>query len=251
MITTTEVQKSYGEQLVLDNVTLEVPRGGVVALIGGNGAGKSTLLSVIARLVAADGGTVAVDGLDVTRTDTRELAKRLAILRQENHVTVRLTVHELVSFGRYPHGGGRLTAVDQRAIQQAIEYLDLADVASRHLDELSGGQRQRAFVAMVLAQDTQYVLLDEPLNNLDVRHQAAMMQLLRQTADELGKTVVVVLHDVNVAAAYADHVIALREGRVVAEGPPAEVVTEEMLAEVFGTAVRVVEVEGRRVCLWF
>ena len=251
MITTTEVQKSYGEQLVLDNVTLEVPRGGVVALIGGNGAGKSTLLSVIARLVAADGGTVAVDGLDVTRTDTRELAKRPATPRQENHVTVRLTVHELVSFGRYPHGGGRLTAVDQRAIQQAIEYLDLADVASRHLDELSGGQRQRAFVAMVLAQDTQYVLLDEPLNNLDVRHQAAMMQLLRQTADELGKTVVVVLHDVNVAAAYADHVIALREGRVVAEGPPAEVVTEEMLAEVFGTAVRVVEVEGRRVCLWF
>ncbi|MDO5495230.1 MAG: ATP-binding cassette domain-containing protein, partial [bacterium] len=132
-----------------------------------------------------------------------------------------------------------------------IEYLDLADVSSRHLDELSGGQRQRAFVAMVLAQDTEYLLLDEPLNNLDVRHQASMMSLLRKTADELGKTVVVVLHDVNVAAAYADHVIAMRDGEVVVQGPPAEVVTEPVLSSVFDAKVRVVDVEGRRVCLWF
>jgi iron complex transport system ATP-binding protein len=163
---------------VVDGVTLSLPKGGITSIIGPNGAGKSTLLSMVSRLMSMDKGSVSVDGLDVTRTPSDVLARRLSILRQENHMTARLTVHDLVSFGRYPHSRGRLTAEDKVHIDQAISYLNLGDLSHRFLDELSGGQRQRAFVAMVLCQDTDYVLLDEPLNNLDMKHAMAMMKLL-------------------------------------------------------------------------
>src|SRR5690606_111838 len=149
--------------------TLELPQGGVTSIIGPNGAGKSTLLSMVSRLMAMDQGSVTIGGLDVTKAKRDELAKKLSTLRQDNHRTARLTVHDLVSFGRYPHSKGRLNIEDKAHIDRAIEYLDLQPLSGRFLDELSGGQRQRAFVAMVLAQDTDYVLLDEPLNNLDMK----------------------------------------------------------------------------------
>ncbi|WP_268595839.1 ATP-binding cassette domain-containing protein, partial [Escherichia coli] len=140
--------------------------------------------------------------------------RRLAILRQDNHLPLRLTVRDLVAFGRYPHTGGRLTLDDKVHIDRAIAYLELEPLADRYLDEMSGGQRQRAFVAMVLCQDTRYVLLDEPLNSLDMKHAVAMMGTLRRAADELGKTVVLVLHDINFASAYADRIVAMKAGRV-------------------------------------
>src|SRR5690606_34856220 len=146
---------------------------------GPNGAGKSTLLSMISRLTPMSTGSVAIDGLDIKRTPSVELAKRLSILRQHNESTIRLTVRDLVAFGRFPHSGGRLTAIDQEHIDEDIHYLDLEPYQHRHLDELSGGQRQRAYVAMVMCQDTDYVLLDEPLNNIDIHHAVGMMQLLR------------------------------------------------------------------------
>lgn len=251
MIEVRGVTKRYGATTVLDDVSVSIPRGGVVALVGPNGAGKSTLLSVIGRLLDADAGTVLVDGADVRATPSNELAKRLSILRQDNHLPVRLSVRELVEFGRFPHSNGRFRAHDREHVEHALERLGLTDLASRRLDQLSGGQRQRAFIAMVLCQDTDYVLLDEPLNNLDLRHAVQTMDLVRRLADELDKTVLVVLHDVNVAAGHADRMLALRSGALVADGPPDEIVRSDVLRDVFGVDLDVRHVDGRPVAMHF
>ncbi|CAM2862724.1 ABC transporter ATP-binding protein [Actinomyces slackii] len=251
MISINRVSKSYGRSLVLDDVTVDLPAGGITCLIGPNGAGKSTLLSIIARLLGADAGTVSVAGLDVTRADTRELARTMAVLRQDTHLAVRLTVRDLVSFGRFPHNGGRPSRADRDAVAKAISWMDLDDLAERRLDEMSGGQRQRAFVAMVLAQDTPYVLLDEPLNNLDMTHATAMMRRLRAAADELGRTIVVVLHDVNYASCWADSILALRDGAIAAHGSPEEIMDTAVLETIYGWAIPIHELDGRRVAMYY
>ena len=247
MIEIESVTKSYGDVRVVDGVSLTIPAGGITSLIGANGAGKSTLLSIAARLLPADSGRVLVDGMDVARTPGPQLARRLAVLRQENAMTVRLTVRELVAFGRFPHSGGRLTAEDRRLVDEAIAWFELEPFADRHLDQLSGGQRQRAYVAMVLCQGTDYVLLDEPLNNLDMRHAVGMMRMLRRMASELGRTVVLVVHDINFASAYSDRIVAMRDGRVIADGPTAELMDPAVLRKVFDVEVDVHEIAGRRV----
>lgn len=239
MIEITDVTKTYGHTTVLGPVSLTIPSGGVTALVGPNGAGKSTLLTIIGRLTDASTGTVRVSGLDVTTTPSRALARVVSILRQENHFVTRLTVRELVGFGRFPHSGGRLGPDDVRRVDEALEFLDLVELQGRYLDQLSGGQRQRAYVAMVLAQDTDCILLDEPLNNLDMKHAVGMMKQLRRAADELGKTIVIVVHDINFAAAYADRIVALSAGRVRHEGTPAELMTSDVLEDVFGTPMEV------------
>lgn len=241
MIIASQISKSYGDSLVVDGVSVSIPAGGVTSIIGPNGAGKSTLLSIVARLMSMDAGTVTVDGLDVTKTPSDTLAKRLSILRQDNHISSRLTVRDLVGFGRYPYSKGRPTIEDKVHIDRALEYLHLEALAGRFLDELSGGQRQRAFVAMVLCQDTDYVLLDEPLNNLDMKHAVQMMKHLRRAAEELGRTIVIVLHDINFAGHYADHICAMKDGEVVEFGPPSAIMTGEVLTRVFDTSVQVVE----------
>lgn len=251
MIKLSDIGKEYAGRRVLGPIDLEIERGGVTALIGPNGAGKSTMLTIIGRLLSADSGSVTVGGLDVVAAKSKELAKIVSILRQENHFMARLTVQQLVSFGRFPHSAGRLTEVDRKAIHAAIAFLDLAGMEERFIDELSGGQRQRAFVAMVLAQDTDYVLLDEPLTGLDMRHAASMMRQLRAAADALGKTIVLVIHDVNFASAYADRIVALADGRVIASGTPDEIMRPEVLEEVFSTEVEVIEHSGRKVALYY
>ena len=251
MIDIQNVSKRYGDSVVVDGVTLALPAGGVTAIIGPNGAGKSTLLSMISRLLPLSEGRVLVEGLDVARADSRELARRLAILRQDNHLPLRLTVRDLVAFGRYPHSGGRLTLQDKEHVDRAIDYLELEPLADRYLDEMSGGQRQRAFVAMVLCQDTRYVLLDEPLNSLDMKHAVAMMGTLRRAADELGKTVVLVLHDINFASCYADRIVALKQGRVACQGAPAELVRAEVLSALYALPIAVHEIDGRRICVYY
>lgn len=251
MIDITDITKRYGRATVVDGVSLQIPRGGVVSLIGANGAGKSTLLSMVGRLLEPCEGHIAVDGHDVQATPGPELARRLSVLRQENHLPVRLAVGELVAFGRFPHSGGRLTAQDHDHIDRAIAHLDLGAMAHRRLDQLSGGQRQRAFIAMVLAQDTDYVLLDEPLNNLDMRHAAQTMDTIRRMADDLDKTVVVVLHDVNVAAHHSDRIVAMKGGRIVADGSPSEVVDRDVLRHVFDLDVPVSQTDAGPVAMHF
>jgi len=251
MIVTSEVTKSYGATAVVDGVSLSLPSGGITSIIGPNGAGKSTFLSMVSRLMAMDKGTVSVDGLDVTSTPSDVLARRLSILRQENHMTARLTVRDLVSFGRYPYSKGRLTLDDKRHIDEAITYLNLADLSDRFLDELSGGQRQRAFVAMVLCQDTDYVLLDEPLNNLDMKHAMGMMKLLRKAANELGKTVVLVLHDINFASWYSDYIVAMKHGRVANQGPAEHMINPAVLSDIYDMEIKVHEIGGQRISVYY
>ena len=250
MIEFDALTKTYGDATVLGPVSGAFPRGGVTALVGPNGAGKSTLLTIVGRLVDATSGTATLDGRPVTSYKPAEFAQRLAILRQENGVNARLSVRDLVAFGRFPHSRGRLTADDQAKIDEAIGFLGLRDLADRFLDELSGGQRQRAYVAMTLAQDTDVLLLDEPLNNLDMRHQVRMMSQLRRAADALDKTVIVVVHDLNFAAAYADRIVVLREGDVVASGTPSEIMDSDLLTEIFRTTVRVHVLDGIPVAVY-
>ncbi|PZM92264.1 MAG: iron ABC transporter ATP-binding protein [Actinobacteria bacterium] len=251
MIELVGVTKSYGGTKVVDNVTLTIPRGGITSLIGPNGAGKSTLLSMMSRLLPMDAGRITIDGLDISTAPSSEIARRLAILRQDNHVSMRLTVYDLVGFGRFPHSRGRLTSVDREHIDRAISYLNLEGLAHRYLDELSGGQRQRAFVAMVLCQDTDYLLLDEPLNSLDMKHSLEMMRLLRRAVDELGKTVVLVLHDINFASCHSDHIIAMRDGVVVRQGSPAELMEPAAMRAVYDMDIDVHELNGRRIGVYF
>ena len=245
MIEATGVTKTYGATCVVDGVTVRLPDSGVTAIIGPNGAGKSTLLSMVSRLLPLSAGQVMVDGLDTATARGEDLARTLAILRQENHLTARLTVRELVAFGRYPHSRGRLGGDDIAKVDEAIAYLRLDGLADRFLDELSGGQRQRAFIAMVLCQDTKYVLLDEPLNNLDMKHAAEMMRLFRRAADGLGKSVILVLHDINFASCHADLIVAMRDGRLVRQGPPAAVITAQGLREIFDIDPPIALVDGR------
>ena len=251
MITLEDINKSYGDVKALGPVDLDLPKGGITALVGPNGAGKSTMLTIIGRLLGADTGKVQVGGMDVTTTKQRDLAKTLAILRQENHFVARLTVRQLVSLGRFPHSQGRLTPDCVEAVDRALAFLDLAELQHRYLDELSGGQRQRSYVAMVLAQDTEYALLDEPLNNLDMQHAVSMMSQLRRAADELQKTVVLVVHDVNFAAAYSDRIVAMTDGQIRYVGTPQEIMTPEVLSDVFETPVQVLQHDQHPLAVYY
>ena len=251
MIDVRNVSKSYGGQQVLDDVTCMIPRGGITSIIGPNGAGKSTLLSLISRLQPLESGAVSVAGLDIAATPSRDLARTMAILRQENHLTMRLTVRDLVAFGRFPHSGGRPTVEDLAVVEESIRQLDLTVMAHRFVDELSGGQRQRAYIAMVLAQDTEYLLLDEPLNNLDMKHSVEMMRLLRRLADELGKTIVLVVHDINFASCYSDTILAMKDGRLIHQGSPAQIMQAAMLHDVYDIDIRIEEIDGNRIGVYF
>jgi len=251
VIRLSDVTKRYAGETEIGPVSLEIPKGGVVSLIGPNGAGKSTVLTMIGRLLAPDGGTIEVGGLDVHAAPSKQVAKTVSILRQENHFVTRLTVRQLVGFGRYPHSGGRLTQHDEDKISEAIDFLGLTDLEQRFLDQLSGGQRQRAYVAMVICQDTDYVLLDEPLNNLDMKHSISMLQHLRVIATELDKTIVMVMHDINFAAVYSDYIIGMREGKVLCHGTVDEIMTEQRLAELYDIYVPIHVIEGRRLGMYY
>lgn len=245
MIKVSDVTYQIGTANILRRINLEIAKGGVTALIGPNGAGKSTLLSLIARLIPLQEGQITVDDLTVGACPNDVLARKLAILPQASDAAPLLTVRELVGFGRYPYHRGRPTAKDHAKVAQAIESFELSQLVDRRLDTLSGGQRQRAQVAMTFAQDTDYILLDEPLNNLDIAASRSLMAVLQGLARTLGRTIVIVLHDINYAAAYADHIVAMKDGCIAATGAPTEIVTEGLLKDVFGTAPKVHRLNGK------
>ena len=241
MIELVGVTKSYGDQLCLGPLTLKVPSEKFSAILGPNGAGKSTLLLMMGRLLESDQGQVILDGRSIDSLSKNDLARQVSILRQENHLTVRVTVKQLVSFGRFPYTRGRINQEDDRIIQRYLNFLDLEDLSQRYLDQLSGGQRQKAYVAMVLAQETPYILLDEPLNNLDMAASIQMMHYLNQIVTELGRTVVAVLHDVNLASRYCDWLFTLKQGQLIQEGSPYQVVTSANLEEIYGTQIEIIQ----------
>jgi iron complex transport system ATP-binding protein len=232
----------YGERTVVDGLDLDVVAGTVTAVIGPNGCGKSTLLRALGRLLQPTAGHVLLDGKRIDRMPTREVAKVLGLLPQAPTAPEGLTVADLVARGRHPHQAWyrQWSADDEEAVIQALEWTGIAELAERPVDELSGGQRQRAWISMALAQGTDLLLLDEPTTFLDLAHQVDVLELVRRLHSEAGRTVVMVLHDLNLAARYADRLVAMRDGRVVAAGEPAEVVTEALLAEVFGLDARVI-----------
>ena len=240
-----------GRTPILQDISLTLPKGGVTAIIGPNGAGKSTLLSLMARLKPVQTGSIAFDGLDVAATPTERLALKLAILRQETVVGSRLTVRDLVGFGRFPHHRGRVRSEDRAAVEAALAEFDLLPIGDAFTEELSGGQRQRALVAMAFAQATDYLLLDEPLNNLDMYYARALMRGLRQLADRRGRTVVLVLHEINYAAAHADRIVMLKEGRLVANGPTEEVFESALLTGLFAMDLAVERWRERPVVLHY
>lgn len=244
MIRVEELSFQHGQTRVLDNISLTIPERGITALVGANGAGKSTLLSLIARLTPLQSGSIRVGNLDVANCPTDQLARHLSILPQSAEIAPRLTVRELVSFGRYPYHKGRPQAEDHARINAALEVFGMMPMADRVIDTLSGGQRQRAHVAMTYAQDADYMLLDEPLNNLDIAASRSLMQTLRHLAQTEGRTIVIVLHDLNYACAYADHMVALSGGKIGAEGAPAKIVTPDFLSSVFATDAQVFHVEN-------
>ena len=251
MIEVKNITKIYGNKKVVDNVSLNIQEGKITSFIGPNGAGKSTLLSIMSRLLKRDSGEVLVDGKDILKWDNKELAKKIAILRQSNNINIRLTIRDLVSFGRFPHSQGNLKEEDHKYIDEAINYMQLKEFENRYLDELSGGQRQRAYIAMVIAQNSDYIFLDEPLNNLDMKHSVEIMKILRRLTDELGKTVIIVIHDINFASCYSDYIVALKDGKVVKDGPTDETIKKEELENIYEIKFDIQNIDNRKICVYF
>lgn len=251
MLQVTNLTKTYQKKTVVADVSFTIASGTFTSLIGPNGAGKSTVLGMMSRLLKPTAGEVHLNGADIFQQKDEQLAKQLAILKQANQMTMRITVEELVAFGRYPYSQGKLTPEDQAKIEQALEYLELTEMRTLYIDELSGGQKQRAFIAMVLAQDTELVLLDEPLNNLDMKHAVQIMQVLRRLVDELGKTVVIVIHDINFASCYSDQIIALKKGKLVIHDQTEKVMQPEVLSEIYDMNMTVHEHEGKKISYYY
>ena len=222
-----------------------------VIIAGVNGAGKSTVMGMISRLIAKDSGIVNFEDKDLSKWKSKELAKKLSILTQHNTIQMKLTVRELVAFGRFPYSGNRLTVEDNEMIDKAIAYMELKEYENRFIDELSGGQRQRAYIAMVIAQDTEYVLLDEPTNNLDIYHASNMMRTVRRLCDELGKTVILVLHEINYAAFYSDYICAFVDGKVAKFGTVDEVINKETLSEIYNVDFEIIHIDGRPLSVYY
>ena len=251
MIKLNNISHHIGKQQILHDITLSLPTAQVIALIGPNGAGKSTLFSVMARLQPLQSGQVsfAVDNeeRDIISCQARTLAKTVAMLGQDNQVQGRLRVHELLMFGRYPYHQGQPTIDDQQKVQEILKRFELEPLAERFLSTLSGGQRQRVLIAMIVCQDTPYLLLDEPLNNLDMYHAGRLMRELRKLSHNQQKTVVIVLHDINQAAQFADTVVTMKAGEVTAVGRPADVITQETMKDLYNVDVTVLNHQGRPV----
>lgn len=251
MIKVRNLYKRYGSKEVVSGVSTDIKKSSITSIIGPNGAGKSTLLSIIARLTKQDEGEVIIDGKNLEEWDEEQLAKRISILTQSNSINVRLTVRELVSFGRFPHSKGRLNETDKKIIDRSLSYLNLEQLQDRYLDQLSGGQVQRAYIAMVLAQDTDYIFLDEPLNNLDMKHSVEIMQILRRLVDELDKTIVIVIHDINFASKYSDKILALKDGKVVEDGHMEDIIKDKILSKIYDLDFKVRLTDGMRLCMYY
>lgn len=251
MIEVKKLTKKYGNTKVVTDVSLNIEKGKMISLIGPNGAGKSTVLSMISRLTDIDEGEVIIDGLELSKWNSRELSKNISILKQANNINLRLTIRELVEFGRFPYSQGNLTEEDKKQVAEAIKYMQLEDIQDKYLDELSGGQRQRAYIAMVIAQNTEYIFLDEPLNNLDMKYCVQMMKVIRSLVDDLGKTVVTVLHDINFASCYSDIIVAMKNGEVYKIGETKEIIEQETLKDLYDTDFRIENIEDKRICVYF
>lgn len=251
MISLKNINKSYEGKSILKNINLSFAKNAITSLIGANGAGKSSVLNIASRLLKADSGEVFFDDKPLHTYKNEVLAQKLSILKQQNHLNLRLKVEELVAFGRFPYSAGRLDAKDREKINLALNYMNLEDLKDRFLDSLSGGQRQRAFIAMVIAQDTEYILLDEPLNNLDMKHSVQIMQILKNLVKDFNKSIVLVLHDINFASVYSDFIIAMKNGEVINSAPTEKIIEENFLKQIYDLDIAIKNIDGNKICVYY
>ena len=245
------INKYYGDKHVVKDVSFTFPKGKVISLIGPNGAGKSTVLNIVTRLIAQESGEVFFNEVELKKWKSKELAKKMAILTQSNHISMKLTVEELVSFGRFPYSGSHLTEEDKVHVRNAIAYMEMEEFTGRFIDELSGGQLQRAYIAMVIAQDTEYVFFDEPTNNLDIYHSSNMMKMVRKLCEDLGKTVILVLHEINFAAVYSDYIAAFKDGALFAFDEVNKVITKENLKDLYRVDFDIQHINGKPISIYY
>lgn len=249
MITIENLNHSIAGAPILQDLTLSLPQNKLTALIGPNGAGKSTLVNLIGAQIPLQSGSIRVGELDTTTADRTALALKMALVAQQVGVASRLRVRDLVAFGRWPHCKGRPTVADTKVVDEALEIFHLTPLQNRFLDELSGGQRQNAFVAMAYAQDTDWLLLDEPLNNLDMPNARSLMTALHDLVAQKGKSIIMVVHDVNYASAWADHIVGLRKGQLCFEGAPEETLTQNGIKALYDMNAEVEIRQGKPVIL--
>ncbi|RBO91234.1 iron complex transport system ATP-binding protein [Pseudochrobactrum asaccharolyticum] len=244
---------SYGEEQVFSGLDLQILQGKITALVGANGSGKSTILKNLARILRPSGGTIMLDGQEIQNFPAKHIARKMAVLSQMSEAPAGLRVSDLVAYGRYPwqKGFGLLSDEDKEKIRHALELTSLTELAERDLGSLSGGQRQRVWIAMALAQDSEIILLDEPTTYLDMAHQLDVMQLLSRLNADHCKTIIMVLHDLNQAARFADHIIAIRQGAIIRQGSAGEIMCAEVMRDVFGIAADFFEDPrtGKPVCI--
>lgn len=254
-IETKSLSIAYEEELIVDNLNLTIPTGKITSIIGPNGCGKSTILKTLGRVMKKKSGMVYLDGEDIASIPTKEIAQKMAILPQTPTAPNGLTVKELVSYGRFPHqkGFGKLTNKDKEIITWAIEVTKLTEYATREIDNLSGGQRQRVWIAMALAQQTDLIFLDEPTTYLDMAHQLEILEILADLNESQGCTIVMVLHDLNLASRFSDYIVAVNQGEIKASGTPTEVITKDNLIKVFQIEATIVTepVHQKPICLTY
>jgi iron complex transport system ATP-binding protein len=250
MIEVKNINQFYGNKQILKDVNFKIKENEITALIGPNGAGKSTLLGVISRLLKQKSGEVLIDNVNIDKISSNDIAKKMSVLRQSNNINIRITVEELVSFGRFPYSKGRLNNIDKAKINEEIKYMKLDDLRDTYIDQMSGGQRQRAYIAMVLAQDTKYIFLDEPLNNLDMKHAVEMMTILENLVKDYKKTIVIVMHDINIASAFCSHIVAMKDGMIIAEGKTNDIINKDILDDVFDHDFCIAGFNGKKICVY-
>ncbi|MBK1991621.1 ATP-binding cassette domain-containing protein [Campylobacter sp. 2018MI35] len=251
MIELKNISKSYNKKSIVSNLNLTFPKNKLISLIGANGAGKSTILSLISRLMKPDNGEIYIDNKNINSYKENILAQKISILKQQNNLNLRLSVEELVSFGRFPYSQGRLNPQDKEKINEALNYTGLYEIKDKYLDTLSGGQKQRAFIAMIIAQDTEFILFDEPLNNLDMKHCVQIMNLMKNLIRDFNKSIIVVLHDINFASIYSDEILALKDGKVVKFDHTEKIIDSEILKEVYDMEIPLMEFKNKKICLYF
>ena len=250
MIRLSNVSKSYKSNIVLDGVSVTINSGKFTSIIGPNGSGKSTLINCICGLIKYD-GCIFIDEVPIKAIPRKELAKKISLLKQNSFHDLKITTKELISFGRFPYSNGNLTKEDDKIINQTIEQLDLVDLQDHYITNLSGGERQRAYIGMMLAQDTEYMILDEPLNNLDMRNAKYIMHLLKDFVKINNKSVILVVHDLNFASLYSDEIIAIKDHGIYKSGESRDIIKQETLSSIYDTDIKITETDIGTLCNFY